>query len=493
MPQGKQSYKLWYVMMEKLLDYKSVTETHKFQYNIRPAGGSLVKQASASEWPPEILDFINNLVPDEKMHYALCNALGAGEYWSSNINGDFFEEEELEANHSTFLNGTPFLHHVNKDPSKGYGKILFSTYNPRMHRVELIVAYDTTKLPKKIVRKLENEEPLHLSMGCRVAYDVCSICGNKAYTPKEYCVHVTEHGLNHVYPNGKKVYLLNPDPDFFDLSIVIIPADRTACVLAKIFGAKIVDKIQDNSLKGFASLAKASSIKAENLRRKVASINLIDYIPTKSYSALLKIATATKSPKGLFNSMKFSNSYFKPNEVQSMLFMQKGMHKLAKVLLEDNCYFEFPDTVLTELPGNTKLIKIGSEYTAPFRMMEAMGAINLAGAADVYNPSTIINGNELASLTNLITPELLTEIGNASMISALIGSMLFGSSLTLPAIIGIGAKTVANALKNQETTQQEMLRQMELSRDLYTRPLIQSKKASKNLTLRDIYSIPLYR
>ena len=71
-------------------------------------------------------------------------------------------------------------------------------------------------------------------MACNTPFDVCSICGNKAHTRQEYCTHLTTQ-LNTLYPDGRKVMALNLGPlKFFDISIVIRPADVTSSVLEKV-------------------------------------------------------------------------------------------------------------------------------------------------------------------------------------------------------------------------------------------------------------------
>ena len=474
--------------MDKLLDYNSVTATEKRLYSLRHAGGSLIKQAAAAEWPPELVDFITKLVPEEKFHYSLCNALGAGEYWSSNVNGDYFESDELIANHPTFLNGDPFMHHINKDPAKGYGNILFSAYNPRMHRVELVVAYDTTKLPKTTVTKLEREEPVNLSMGCRVTHDVCSICGNKAPTPKDYCDHVLKHGLNYVFPDGRKVYVTNPNPDFFDISIVVVPADKTACVLAKIFGAtKVASKI--DPLRGFRGLVTPSAINAE--MAKTASetyieIRPIDSIPNKSWDKLREIARLTKTASGLKTAIKASRSYFKPNEVQAMLFEQAGLSKIAKVILDNNSYFECKNNVINDIPETEAKVKLSSDFSADKAAF--LAAMSGNSPDNILHPISV--EDDLDTIMG-ITPELLDEIARVSMLSAVIGAAMGSNKLLLPAIGG-GASLASKVLRNDNSPSREelLMRQAQL-RDLYIEPLIRSKKASSNLTLKELYSIPL--
>jgi hypothetical protein len=180
-----------------------------------------------AEYSPELTAFISNLKKKVDATYALVNALSAGEYYGSNRNGDYFPEAALQLYHKTFeaLAGI-YKHHVNKDPRLSLGKVLFAHYNPTMHRVELIIELDNDRA-EKIVNALDKGELPAVSMGCRVPYDVCSICGNRAKTRTLYCDHL-KYQMNNVLSDGRKVYAVNTMPKFFDISIVTIPADRTA-------------------------------------------------------------------------------------------------------------------------------------------------------------------------------------------------------------------------------------------------------------------------
>jgi hypothetical protein len=477
--------------MEKLLDYISITDSAKCLYPIRPAGGSLIKQAAASEWPPEVIDFISKMVPKEHMHYSLCNALGAGEYWSSNVNGDFFEKDELVNSHHTFLNGTPFMHHINKDPAKGYGEIVFSAYNPRMNRVELVVGHDVTKLPADAVRKLENDEPVHLSMGCRVSHDVCSICGNPAPSPKNYCEHVTKYGLNYVFPDGRKVYVLNPNPDFFDISIVIVPADKTACVLAKIFGATKTAQAMLDPYRGFRELVGVpSAVRAANVKAAeelaMAHTSPLPALEILSFSEINKIAETTKTAGGLLASLSNSNKYLLPNEVQAVLLTQMGRAKIAQGLLTHKAYFEssinvLPDHVIGNIPEKMPSL--------PKLANKSERLIKSAALSEQDLSLTSIPFEEMTNSVMGLTPDLLEDIARASMITAIIGKAMSGSMGSLP-IVGLGSSVAAQVLRNRAPSESDLLRRIALRRDLYVEPLIRSKKASENLTLAEIYSIP---
>jgi len=74
-------------------------------------------------------------------------------------------------------------------------------------------------------------------MGCKIKYDVCSICGNKAPTRAQYCTHL-KNELNKIYSDGRVVCAYNPKPNFFDISIVWRPADKTGYMLKKVANAR---------------------------------------------------------------------------------------------------------------------------------------------------------------------------------------------------------------------------------------------------------------
>lgn len=98
---------------------------------------------------------------------------------------------------------------------------------------------------------------------CRVPFDVCSYCGNKARNRSEYCKGVDEGGMckggglknriTTVLSNGHILHADNPDPDFFDISNVHRPADR----IAYVFG-----KTANNTVKSGAELAEELGVTA---------------------------------------------------------------------------------------------------------------------------------------------------------------------------------------------------------------------------------------
>lgn len=279
-----------------------------------PADGAFEKIA-APTLLPAVARYIADLRPEKDAQYVLLNALGAGEYWGSNINGDYFPEAALihapdnwkgqplfdqiaarnwPYGYPTFYGAKPFLHHRNKDfaphnhPS--FGKVELAAWNDRMKRVELVARVDKELCDRfggtALWDKLKAGMYPDVSMGCKVPFDTCSICldWNKyrnaqakfdpkkhrtpgdavlevfrstqkrikndkdewewvgpgsirgvSITRKDYCEHALRQ-MNRILPDGKKVFVYNDYPRFFDISFVFIGADKTAKVMMKVAG-----------------------------------------------------------------------------------------------------------------------------------------------------------------------------------------------------------------------------------------------------------------
>lgn len=195
-----------------------------------------VKVANFDELSKESNDieaFLKTFTPDPAFMYLQVIAMGAGEYYGCNKNGDYFPEKSLIMYHHTFeQNAKIFKEHNNKSDSPDYGRVSKSWYNPTMHRVELILAVDKAKAPD-IVARIEAGEKPELSMGCKIPHDVCSICGNKAAKKNEYCDHI-KYELKRVFDDGRQVSMINLQPTFFDISFVFRRADKIAFTLRKV-------------------------------------------------------------------------------------------------------------------------------------------------------------------------------------------------------------------------------------------------------------------
>jgi len=257
-------------MLTKLATFRGVSEEGEPLVRIFDPGLSLVKQAG--EMMPIIKNWMDAYQPDDNKIAVLVNALGSSEYWGQNVNGDIFPESALVhecANHPgtqhpyddftgkiippygawTFMHAHPFVHHQNKDPNRAFGKVVLWTWNPRMHRVELIILLDK-KLALEhgaqhvIDRILAGEFP-DVSMGCKVPYDICTLCAHKSKTRKDYCNCIRYMGMGKIMDDGRRIGVVNTYPRFFDISFVFIGADKTAKVMCKLGSEQLPQSILD--------------------------------------------------------------------------------------------------------------------------------------------------------------------------------------------------------------------------------------------------------
>lgn len=212
-----------------------------------------------SKTASEASDYIQNVRPQAGKSIVLVLAMGAYETYGLNRNGDGFNEHpyrtgfkptcghtgceapvawvkrgELLTDHykSFETHGKIYRHHQNKDPSKASGDVIKAFWNPQMHRVELLLGIDNDKAPDLVQRIADGEYPA-VSMGCKIKYDVCTICGHRAPTRAEYCDHL-KFSMRRVMPSGLQAGALNPSPRFFDISFVIKPADQTGYMMKKV-------------------------------------------------------------------------------------------------------------------------------------------------------------------------------------------------------------------------------------------------------------------
>lgn len=252
-------------MMEKQVQFSAFNQQGQLVIQPLFIESGLEKTAEAlemrSKLHPRVQDFVRAIKPTSSGIYVLVNALGAGEYWGSNVNGDLFPEKALIHSPSnwedllaypdrarevgqawpygypTFMGAYPYKHHNNKDPSRAFGMVELATWNPIMHRAELIVFLDRARCMQfdaiDIIERIERGEFPDVSMGCKVPYDVCTICENPSKTRNDYCQHALTM-MNKILPDGRKVAVRNDYPKFFDISFVFIGADKTAKVMAKL-------------------------------------------------------------------------------------------------------------------------------------------------------------------------------------------------------------------------------------------------------------------
>lgn len=274
----------------------------------------------------EIQAFWDTLEHSDGAAYLWVIGVSAMEFYGCNNNGDAFSEEDLKKTHTDFVsNAHVFLHHINKDPNKAVGKPIYSWYNEPMHRVELILKIDKTlQGADGIIDKIQRGEQLFVSMGCTVRYDVCSICGNKAPTRNDYCDHL-RFNMKKILPDGKQVYAFNPNPKFFDISIVNRPADPTAFTLDKL-ASEGAEYLQTSSSAAIGELASNSALKTAALRKLSDIIKEVDGTVVDTKDSCPEAGVARHLLESGFDSMDYPE--LRPDMLASLRLSPGGLAAL---------------------------------------------------------------------------------------------------------------------------------------------------------------------
>lgn len=144
-----------------------------------------------------------------------------------NLNLDMLPSWELETAYETFRGASVFLNHDNSDPAKARGVVVDAKYHdedPDDKWVEILMEMDEDRCPK-LCSLIRSGEMDTVSMGANVESTTCSICGNVAEYPFQYCTHVQQKGREF---DGKVAFEICNGIEFFEESWVYDPADPTA-------------------------------------------------------------------------------------------------------------------------------------------------------------------------------------------------------------------------------------------------------------------------
>jgi hypothetical protein len=255
------------------------------------------KRGAAVDLLKQAAQLRDKVASDETLIHLI--AMGSTESTGPNRNGDGFRAAVLRQYYPTFEKYAHFYRdHLNTDPRKSYGRVVTAAYNEPMQRVELLVALSNNKaaadrnkglVADKELAKLASGQPLSVSMACSVGYDLCSYCGNKAPTVKDYCRgtyeggHCKAGGLRHnigalvEIDNGlHHLHADNPHPRFFDISHVGRNADRIAYVTGqlKAASARGSDIIKSAEIAAALCMRAPLELQQDSMLSKVAAAQL---------------------------------------------------------------------------------------------------------------------------------------------------------------------------------------------------------------------------
>jgi len=210
---------------------------------------------------PDIVKFAESLEPDPRCCYAHVIAMSDGNHYGTNMNGDWFDADELTGiqspaeaqknagdlqgqpieRYKTFEDAKFFRHHDNGNFSPFYGDVPLAVWNEVMKRVELIIRIFRQVMSDvpgscaapEVAMKIDNGGYITVSMGCRIHHETCMYCGNENEFVSQRCDHLRNH-MNEIMPDGKIAGAKNYGMRFFDISDVTIPADPIAFSMGKV-------------------------------------------------------------------------------------------------------------------------------------------------------------------------------------------------------------------------------------------------------------------
>jgi hypothetical protein len=270
--------------MLKLLTFAGHDQAGPHIFPIEPDRARMIGHIKmARPLPPRVEHYIKTAKPITGKTQLLLDAVGASEYYGCNANGDAFSEVALSHDGDDYgfrtfeKHAHPFKHHINSNPKHAYGdRVTLAEYDPVMHRVLLVVSLHDEKC-QDILRDLASGKYWDISIGCRVPFDRCSICNNKARTRAEYCPHL-RYQMRKILPDGRQVCAINDHPRFFDISFVIVGAEKAAHVLKKVAHAVgVPHELRSSAEEGervygkLAAQLKASATKEADIDKAVPS------------------------------------------------------------------------------------------------------------------------------------------------------------------------------------------------------------------------------
>lgn len=321
-------------------------------------------------------------------------AMTASEKFGFNRNGDGWKRANLQRDHPTFISHAKvFRHHKNTPMDPSYGVVKAAMYNEDMDRVELLMELDNSKCAEEL-SLLERNGSYPVSMACKIAHDVCSICSNKAKTPREYCWHVKE-ALGKILDDGKVVGVDNPNSTFFDISRVVRPADRVAYTLKK----------ASAGVAGGAALAEELGYSLNDIQGIEATLNCSFKSAEEKRKILEKLSKMEKRIDGVVRPMVLDNQ----EEVDSVVkklssYIPTHLDSVMRGL-SDNGVMLRPAEFYTLMTGT----KLSSSQASNFNKSAVADGLKGFMADDLvssslYEPASLKISGKIAELCSSLRP-----------------------------------------------------------------------------------------
>lgn len=148
-----------------------------------------------------------------------------------NLNCDMLPHWELKTAYRTFVGKPVYVNHANTNLDRARGFIIDAIYHdedPSDRWIEILMEMDEVTFPT-LCRLIRAGEIDTVSMGLNCETTTCSVCGNVAEYPAQFCEHIQQKGREF---GGVLAYEVCNGISFFEESWVYDPADPTATVQA---------------------------------------------------------------------------------------------------------------------------------------------------------------------------------------------------------------------------------------------------------------------
>lgn len=364
--------------MYKLFDSSNVGEENFICTSLESRyENEFIKTAAKREFPKEVDEAIKNLARKKDHSYLLTTAMGDGETWGNNKNGDYFpydgllgkqntpvsflgkvwhpgkdervnEKMEVKKRFQTFEDAHFFHHHRNKiEANPSFGYVPHAFWYPKMRTVLLIIGVDRTKDPET-AGMIDRNELLAVSMGAKLPFDVCTYCGSTHKTIMQYCPHL-KLMMNKIMPNGVRVGAANLFPRFFDISKVLRPAflagmqlEKVASVQGGELSVDLADRYDLGSFDKMADSEKTAVLYKElplHVEGAIAKVsNTEQDLPLSLLNDLAKL-----SPQQAWGALTQAGIIAKPNEFAYILLKHDGHDELAEKFIKSKAVVNKPD------------------------------------------------------------------------------------------------------------------------------------------------------
>lgn len=369
-------------------------------------------------------------------HLGFNGLMHAPPDWGADPANDMVRGKKWFYGYPCFYGASVYAHHKNSNPELfGFGDVVFVMPNHRMKRIELVLRVNHERAHAKgranLLDRIRSGERMDVSMGAKVPFDLCSISTDweaiqrawGTFDPVKHAhpgIAILKYHKNvapiaglsvtradyseymrkmpgQILPDGRKVFVYNDFPRFFDISFVWIGADRTARVMWHLSPEKGVEQVtreqteiipgpvttvhrrllmikgaENEKTAADSMFYKASEIEKEIPAVSARKIELHTLAEPDIPYDLLARACDSSGPKSLLSTLAVLGIALKPREFQVVISRGNPLlEKLAEEAMQEKKDF---DTSTSDVGDQFAVTGEGVRSDVATAMQHAQGA-----------------------------------------------------------------------------------------------------------------------